>query len=42
MYLGMVFLLAGLGLIFANPWALFAAGLLWAVLHYGVVLREKA
>jgi protein-S-isoprenylcysteine O-methyltransferase Ste14 len=42
MYLGMVLFQIGLGLTMANPWAAPAAILLWAALHFGVVLKEEA
>lgn len=42
MYLGMVILLPGLGLAASLDWALLLAPVLWALLHYGVVLREEA
>ena len=41
MYLGMVLILVGLGPAGSNLWALIAAVLLWALLHWGVVLREE-
>ncbi len=41
MYLGMVTLQLGLALTFSLDWALFGAAVVWAVLHYGVVLREE-
>jgi protein-S-isoprenylcysteine O-methyltransferase Ste14 len=41
MYLGMVGLVAGLGLLLSNGWMLLAAGVLFCVLHWGVVLREE-
>ena len=42
MYLGMVILQLGLALTFSLDWALFGAVCVWAVLHFGVVLREEA
>ena len=42
MYLGMVAALIGLALAFSLDWALVAAPLVWATLHFGVVLREEA
>lgn len=42
MYLGLVTLMLGLGLAVPLDWALLLAPSLWAVLHYGVVLREEA
>ncbi len=42
MYLGMIGFLAALGLIFSVDWALIATPALWAVFHWGVVLREEA
>jgi len=42
MYLGMVLGLVGIGFLGAIDWAVFLAFGLWAVLHYGVVLREEA
>lgn len=41
MYLGMVLLQLGLAALFSLDWALVLAPVLWAVLHYGVVLREE-
>ncbi len=41
MYLGMILFTAGLGLALSNLWGLIAAALLWALLHWGVVLREE-
>ena len=40
MYLGMVTLQLGLAFTFSLDWALLLAPLLWAVLHFGVVLRD--
>ena len=42
MYLGMVILQLGLGLVFSLDWAVLGAVILWACLHWGVVLREEA
>ncbi len=42
MYLGMTVLQFGLALTFSLDWALFGALIVWALLHYGVVLREEA
>lgn len=42
MYLGMVILMLGLGLAASLDWAIVLAPLLWAALHFGVVLREEA
>ncbi|MEX0286721.1 MAG: isoprenylcysteine carboxylmethyltransferase family protein [Paracoccaceae bacterium] len=42
MYLGMVLFQLALALTFAIDWALITAVALWAVLHFGVVLREEA
>lgn len=41
MYLGMVLLITGLGFALSNLWGLIAAASLWALLHWGVVLREE-
>ena len=41
MYLGMVLLQLGLALTLSLDWALFAAPLVWALLHFGVVLKEE-
>lgn len=41
MYLGMVLLQVGLALAFSLDWALVFAPAVWAVLHFGVVLREE-
>lgn len=41
MYLGMVLLQIGLGLTFSLDWSLVTAPILWAVLHWGVVLPEE-
>lgn len=41
MYLGMILMVAGLGIALSNAWALIAAVLLWGFLHWGVVLREE-
>ncbi len=41
MYLGMVLFIVGLGIAISTFWGLFVAGLLWALLHWGVVLREE-
>ena len=40
MHLGMIGFLAALGLVFSVDWALIATPVLWAVFHWGVVLRE--
>jgi len=42
MYLGMIILQLGLALTFSLDWALPGALVLWAVLHFGVVLHEEA
>ena len=42
MYLGMVLLQIGFGLLFSLDWALILAPVLFCVLHFGVVLREEA
>ncbi len=42
MYLGMILLQVGLAFTFSIDWALVIAPVLWAVLHFGVVLREEA
>jgi protein-S-isoprenylcysteine O-methyltransferase Ste14 len=42
MYLGMVVFLFGLGLAASLDWALILTPVLWAALHFGVVLREEA
>ncbi len=42
MYLGMVLLQLGLALTFSLDWALIGAAVVWAILHFGVVLREEA
>lgn len=41
MYLGMVILQLALALIFSLDWALPGALAVWAILHWGVVLREE-
>ncbi len=41
-HLGMVILQLGLGLVFSLDWAVLGAVILWACLHWGVVLREEA
>lgn len=41
MYLGMILFVAGLGIAVSTLWGLLAAFVLWAVLHWGVVLREE-
>ena len=41
MYLGMVLLQAGLAFTFSLDWALMLTPVVWAVLHFGVVLREE-
>lgn len=41
MYLGMILFVLGLGLMFSTLWGLLLSAILWAVLHYGVVLREE-
>ena len=41
MYLGMILFVAGFGIALSTLWGLAMAGLLWAVLHWGVVLREE-
>ncbi|MEO6299967.1 MAG: isoprenylcysteine carboxylmethyltransferase family protein [Paracoccaceae bacterium] len=41
MYLGMVVGQFGLAMAFSLDWALIGGVALWAVLHYGVVLREE-
>lgn len=42
MYLGMVLFNLGLTLMFSLDWGVPIAALLWAALHWGVVLREEA
>lgn len=42
MYLGMILLQFGLALAFSLDWAIPLGLLLWAALHWGVVLREEA
>lgn len=42
MYLGMVTMVLGTGLAFHLEWAILFAPIVWAALHYGVVLREEA
>jgi protein-S-isoprenylcysteine O-methyltransferase Ste14 len=42
MYLSMVTVLLGLALAFSLDWGLIAAPVVWAVLNFGVVLREEA
>jgi len=42
MYLGMVLLNLGLTLMFSLDWGVPIAVILWAALHWGVVLREEA
>lgn len=37
----MVLFVPGCGLVLSNLWAVLMAALLWAVLHFGVVLREE-
>ncbi len=41
MYLGMVLMTLGIGLVASLDWAVILAPLLWALLHFGVVLREE-
>ncbi len=41
MYLGMVLLQLGLAFTFSLDWALVLTPVVWAVLHFGVVLREE-
>ncbi len=41
MYLGMILFQIGIALAFSLDWALLIAPLLWAALHFGVVLREE-
>jgi len=41
MYLGMVMISAGLTLLVPLDWGLLTTPLLWAALHYGVILREE-
>ncbi|MEK6217310.1 MAG: isoprenylcysteine carboxylmethyltransferase family protein, partial [Boseongicola sp.] len=41
MYLGMVLFTLGFGIAMATIWGLIVACLLWALLHWGVVLREE-
>lgn len=41
MYLGMVLFQIGLGLTFSLDWTAVTAPILWAVLHWGVVLPEE-
>lgn len=41
MYLGMILFVLGLGLLLSTAWGLIFAVILWAALHYGVVLREE-
>ena len=42
MYLGMVIIQIGLCLTFSLDWLIFLTPILWAALHFGVVLREEA
>jgi protein-S-isoprenylcysteine O-methyltransferase Ste14 len=42
MYLGILVMLFGLGLIFSLDWAIVLTPVLWAVLHFGVVKREES
>jgi protein-S-isoprenylcysteine O-methyltransferase Ste14 len=42
MYLGMVVLMLGIGLVFSNFWAVLLAPVLWFALDRGVVRREEA
>lgn len=42
MYLGMIGFLLALAFLFSLDWAMIATPLLWAVFHWGVVLREEA
>lgn len=42
MYLGLVLLQPGLALAFSLDWALLLTPIVWAILHWGVVLREEA
>ncbi|MEZ5777274.1 MAG: hypothetical protein R3E44_02825 [Paracoccaceae bacterium] len=41
MYLGMALVTAGLGIALANLWGPIATALLWALFHWGVVLRDE-
>ncbi len=41
MYLGMITFVAGFGTAMATLWGPIVAGGLWALLHWGVVLREE-
>ncbi|MGI9393889.1 MAG: methyltransferase family protein [Boseongicola sp.] len=41
MYLGLILFVAGLGIAVATFWGPIMACLLWAILHWGVVLREE-
>jgi len=41
MYLGMILFTFGFGIAVATIWGLIVACLLWALLHWGVVLREE-
>lgn len=42
MYLGMLLIVLGLSLVFSLDWGIAILPLLWAALHWGVVLREEA
>ncbi|MEO8242955.1 MAG: isoprenylcysteine carboxylmethyltransferase family protein, partial [bacterium] len=42
MYLGMVGMTFAVALIFSLDWALIGGVALWAILHFGVVLREES
>ena len=42
MYLGMVLMILGIGLAASLDWAVLFVPVVWAMLHYGVVLREEA
>ena len=42
MYLGLILFVAGLGIAVSTLWGPIVACLLWAMLHWGVVLREEA
>jgi protein-S-isoprenylcysteine O-methyltransferase Ste14 len=41
MYLGMIALTLGLGVALAGDWLVIFGGLLWIVIHFGVVRREE-
>ena len=42
MYVSLLLFLAGFGFAFSLEWVLLMVPVLWAVLHFGVILREEA